>query len=134
MDEQYRYTSGAGIFITFSGNCKKALTLYQTCFGGQLFFENFSQSLPGYPERPVVIGSLLSDRIFIQGSDLVQDEGRKIGNHIAIIFACAHNAERKRLTEQLLGCCVPKPVAHEEDQVLIEIVDVFQVRWLLSVK
>src|SRR5690606_39451497 len=35
----------SAVFITFSGNCKKALTHYQSCFGGDLQFELFGKTL-----------------------------------------------------------------------------------------
>ena len=43
-----------GIFITFSGNCKAALTIYQACFGGVLHFKTFDDELDGYHEKPVM--------------------------------------------------------------------------------
>ncbi|MES2419108.1 MAG: glyoxalase, partial [Bacteroidota bacterium] len=91
----------SAVFITFSGNCKKALTFYQTCFGGLLQFELFEKELPGYPEMPVVNGSLVSDRIVIHGSDLIHNEGRKLGNYMAIFLHCKNTAERKTLIEKL---------------------------------
>ncbi|MGY0041025.1 hypothetical protein [Pedobacter sp. NJ-S-72] len=74
------------VFVTFSGNCKKALSFYQSCFGGLLQIETFEKELSGYIEKPVVSGSLVSDRIIIHGSDLVHNEGRKLGNYISIFF------------------------------------------------
>jgi len=43
-----------GIFITFSGNCKAALTICQACFGGVLHFETFDNELDGYHEKPIM--------------------------------------------------------------------------------
>ena len=37
----------SAVFLTFSGNCKKALTFYQACFGGTLQFETFGKELQG---------------------------------------------------------------------------------------
>ena len=80
MDEHNNKVTSA-IFITFSGNCIKALRFYQSCFGGTLQFETFGKELlQEYTEIPVVSGSLVSDGIIIHGSDLVHEEGRKIGN------------------------------------------------------
>ncbi|HET8803720.1 MAG TPA: hypothetical protein VFM72_04015, partial [Aequorivita sp.] len=61
----------SAVFITFSGNCKKALTFYQSCFGGVLQLETFEEELESYNEMPIVSGSLLADGITIHGSDLV---------------------------------------------------------------
>lgn len=121
-----------GIFITFSGNCKKALTFYQTCFGGTLQFETFEKELKGYTEMPVVSGSLVSDRIIIHGSDLVHNEGRKLGNYISIFLHCKNTYDRKALIEKL-ELNKNLFVKNYDDQKLIEVTDAFDVRWVLSV-
>ena len=87
----------SGVFITFAGNCKKALTFYQTCFGGTLQFETFTEELNGYSEMPVISGSLVSDRIIIHGSDLVHNEGRKPGNNISILLHCKDTYDRNEI-------------------------------------
>ena len=124
----------SAVFLTFSGNCKKALTFYQTCFGGTLQFETFGKELQGYTETPVVSGSLVSDRIVIHGSDLVHDEGRKLGNYIAIFLPCKNRQDRKELLEKLEFDQKKLFVTNEDDQNLIEVTDAFDVRWVLSVE
>lgn len=122
----------SAIFVTFSGNCKKALTHYQTCFGGDLQFELFGKTLPGYTEVPVVNGSLVSDRIIIHGSDLVHNEGRTLGNHIAVFLHCKNADDRQALIGKLEGRKTRPLTANQDDQ-LIELTDVFDVRWVLGI-
>lgn len=127
--------SGGGfisaVFITFSGNCKKALTYYQTCFGGALQFDMFEEPLPGYPEVPVVSGSLVSERIVIYGSDLVPSGGRTLGNHMSIFLHCENTAVRQALIVKLLHNS-KYPFA-TPNQKLVDIMDVFEVQWILGV-
>lgn len=123
----------SGIFITFSGNCKKALTLYQTCFGGTLHFETFDKELPGYTEKPVVSGCLVSDKIVIHGSDLVHKEGRKIGNYLSIFLPCKNAEDRKVLIEKLESVHSGLSANNHEEQKLIEVTDAFDVKWVLGV-
>jgi uncharacterized glyoxalase superfamily protein PhnB len=119
----------SAVFLTFSGNCKEALTFYQTCFGGTLRF-NFFEGLKGYAEMPVINGSLISDSIHIHGSDLVHNEGRIPGNHMAIFMQCANMETRKTLLEKLeLNKKFPFTVNDQEK--LIEITDAFDIRWIL---
>lgn len=123
----------SAIFITFSGNCKKALTLYQTLFGGILHFNSFEEKLQGYTEMPVVSGSLISDRIIIHGSDLVHDEGRKLGNYISIFLHCKNPYDRRELIKKL-EFDKKKPLFKDDnDQKLIEVTDAFDVRWVLGI-
>ncbi len=118
-----------GVFITFAGNCKKALTFYQACFGGTLHFETFDEDL-GYKEKPVIRGTLVADNIVIHGSDLVHNEGRKIGNYISVFLPFENAAERRAIIDKL-GSGRNKLSNH--DQPLVEITDAFDVRWILSV-
>ena len=122
-----------GVFITFSGNCKKALSFYQTCFGGLLQFETFEKEVPGYTEMPVVSGSLVSDRVIIHGSDLVPNEGRKLGNYISIFLHCKSTFDRKELIEKLKFGHHNFSLNNYDDQKLIEVTDAFDVRWMLGI-
>lgn len=123
----------SAVFLTFSGNCKKALTFYQTCFGGTLQFKTFGPELQGYADMPVVNGSLVSDRIVIHGSDLVHNEGRKLGNYMAIFLPCKNTQARNSLLEKLNLDNKKLFVPNGDDQKLIEITDAFDVRWVLGV-
>ncbi|RZK58823.1 MAG: glyoxalase [Pedobacter sp.] len=122
----------SAVFLTFSGNCKEALSFYQTCFGGTLQLETFEKELAGFAATPVISGSLVADDIVIHGSDLVHNEGRIIGNYMAIFISCANADVRKALIEKL-ELSNKDALARNEDDQLVEIVDVFDVRWVLSI-
>ena len=122
----------SAVFITFSGNCKKALTFYQACFGGSLQFETFEEDLQGFIEKPVINGILVSDRIILHASDLVHNEGRKIGNYISIFLPCKNTSDRKELMEKL-KLQIGNFSVKEDKQKLIEGTDAFDVRWVLGV-
>jgi PhnB protein len=122
-----------GIFITFAGNCKRALTFYQTCFGGTLHFETFDKELQGYKEKPVISGSLVSDSIVIHGSDLVHNEGRKIGNYLSVFLPFKNEHDRKSIIEKLTSNNKAFSTSNYGEQKLIEVTDAFDVRWVLGV-
>lgn len=123
----------SSIFLTFSGNCKSALTFYQNCFGGQLHFDLFNNVVDDFPEQLVISGYLLADRIIIRGSDLAYDQGRIIGNYMAIYLQCSNFLERGLLKNKLLvGSDKNYPLDNSQTK-LIEVVDQFQVRWILGV-
>lgn len=123
----------SAIFLTFSGNCKEALTFYQACFGGVLQFETLEKELKGYTVSPVVSGSLVADKIIIHGSDLVPDEGRILGNYMAICMHCTDTEARKALIEKLQFNQPDFSSSNDIEEKLIEIVDVYDVRWILYV-
>jgi PhnB protein len=123
---------GSGIFITFSGNCEKALTFYHTCFGGVLHFETFPQELQGFQEAPVILGSLISKDIIIHGSDLVLNEGIKIGNNLSVFLLCKSEIHRKLLIEKLKSDACISRKCHENHK-LVEIIDPYHVNWILGI-
>lgn len=125
--------SVSAVFITFSGNCRNALTFYQTCFGGTLQFETFENELQGYTEIPVVVGSLVSDSIIIHGSDLVHSEGRILGNYMAIFLPCKNTVDRQVLIGKLKLSKKGLFAKKYDDQQLVEVTDAFDVRWVLGV-
>ncbi|MCJ0743782.1 VOC family protein [Pedobacter montanisoli] len=122
----------SAVFLTFSGNCKEALTFYQSCFGGTLRLETFEKGLQGYAEMPIVSASLVAESIVIHGSDLVHNEGRIPGNHMAIFIQCIDVKVRRALIQKLE---FNKKILFEGNynEKLIEITDVFDVRWVLYV-
>ncbi len=122
----------SGIFITFSGNCRAALTFYQACFGGTLHFEMFDEPLQGYTELPVVSATLISERIAIYGSDLGHNEGRKVGNYLAIFMPCQDITEREELITRLTSRKNKKENFNKQHK-FIEVTDLFNVRWVLGV-
>lgn len=123
----------SAIFITFSGHCKQALKFYQTCFGGLLELDFLENELHGYTEIPIVSGLLVSDRVVIRGSDLVHNEGRKIGNYMAIYIQCADEEERFELIKKLELGKTKRFYSEKSVSELIEITDVFGVRWVLGI-
>ncbi len=120
----------SGVYITFSGNCKRALTFYQSCFGGTIDFEIFETPLEGFSEMPVINGSLVSDSIVIHGSDLVHNEGRRIGNYLSVFLPCKSVEHRRAVAEKLHS---GQSRNSTEDEKLMEVVDKFDVRWVLSI-
>lgn len=122
----------SAFFITFRGDCKKALTLYQTCFGGKLYFDTFDEPIAEIHETPVISGFLIADKLTIYGSDLVHNEGRRMGNNMAIFVYCNNKKERldylKKLDNRL-----PHHSKKYPNQKLIEIVDAFDVRWVFGI-
>lgn len=131
--ERENHKRVSAVFITFSGNCKMALSFYQVCFGGLLQFDTLEEELQGFTEIPVVSGSLISENITIHGSDLVPEEGRRLGNYIAVFLHCKNAQERKVLTEKLEPDKKNPLTRNPDDQKLIEITDSFDVRWVLGI-
>ena len=123
----------SGVFITFSGNCRKALRFYQSCFGGSLHFDRLDKKINGFSELPIVSASLTSPSVVIYGSDLVHDDGRKIGNYLSVFLPCTNLVDRGRLVTKLAAGRQAILGNNETDQ-LVEVTDIFDVRWILGIQ
>jgi PhnB protein len=123
---------GSGIFLTFSGDCRQAFMLYHTCFGGELVIDAYTQNIEGYSVQPVIRAVLHSPKLVIQGSDLVYNEGRRVGNYMAVLIACNSCEERTRYIEQLYDFNHSKDLISSTEP-LVEIVDRFDVRWMFAI-
>lgn len=122
----------SAVFITFSGNCREALAYYQNCFGGILKLDPLQTPLESYVENPIVTGSLISDKIIMHGSDLVHNEGRILGNYMAVFLHCRTADERQTLIEKLEVGKEHPTIVDDKSLKLVEIVDIFEVRWILA--
>lgn len=120
-----------GIFITFSGNCREAFAAYQACFGGELFVKLFEQPIEGFADSPVIRATLQSEKLVLHGSDLVHNEGKRVGNNMAVLVNCTGNDERLVYLQQLQNS-KDTSLSIDEDQPMIEITDRFDVRWIFS--
>ena len=123
---------GSGIFLTFSGDCREAFKLYHTCFGGELVIDAFSQQIEGCSAQPVIRAVLYAPKLVMQGSDLVYNEGRRVGNYMAVLIACNSYEERTRYIEQLYDY-KHTTVLTSSTEPLVEIVDRFDVRWMFAI-
>nr|WP_294990503.1 hypothetical protein [uncultured Sediminibacterium sp.] len=123
---------GSGIFLTFSGDCRQAFMLYHTCFGGELVIDAYTQNIEGYSVQPVIRAVLHSPKLVIQGSDLVYNEGRRVGNYMAVLIACNSCEERTRYIEQLYDYNHSINLTNSTEP-LVEIVDRFDVRWMFAI-
>ncbi|WP_333864332.1 hypothetical protein [Sphingobacterium sp.] len=92
----------------------------------------FDEPLQGYTEVPVVSATLISERIAIYGSDLVHNEGRKVGNYLAVFMPCVDIAEREELIARLTSW-KNKKEDYATQHKFIEVTDLFNVRWVLGV-
>lgn len=127
-------------YLSFTGNCREAMTCYQSCLGGALSLQCFADSpiadqVPAGNQEHILHGRLFADQLVLFGSDA---EGLRVpltpGNSVALCLSCSSEAEITTLFAQLsAGGNVLDPL-----QVLFwggtfgALVDQFGVKWLFS--
>ncbi len=130
MSRSANHILRSAIFVTFPGNCRVALSFYHSCFGGKLLYETLN--VEGIRGTPVVSGSLISDRVIIHGSDMVPEEGRVMGNCISVYLPFKDHRERRSIIAKLQKKSTINWNGYA-DQKLIEILDPFDISWILGI-
>jgi PhnB protein len=87
-------------YLTFSGNCREAMTFYQKCLGGELSFQTVGESplsdkMPQQMKKCILHASLTKDALVLMGSDMVSAKGLIKGNAVSLSLNCCSEAEIK---------------------------------------
>jgi PhnB protein len=80
-------------YITFSGNCREAMSFYQQCLGGELVLQTVGESpmanqWPAHLQHGILHGSLTNKGIVLLGSDMSGPAGVTKGNNISLSLSC----------------------------------------------
>ncbi|MDB5086510.1 MAG: glyoxalase, partial [Mucilaginibacter sp.] len=67
-------------YLTFSGNCREAMTFYQQCLGGELVFQTIGESplsekMPKKMKDFILHATLTKGNLLLIGSDMVPETG-----------------------------------------------------------
>lgn len=85
-------------YLTFSGNCREAMTFYKNCFGGELTFQTIGDSpvadkMPIKMKECILHSTLSKDKLLIVASDIVPGTGLIKGNNVSMILNCTSEPE-----------------------------------------
>lgn len=85
-------------YLTFSGNCREAMTFYRSCLGGELYIQTVNDSpmsgnLPQKMKDCVMHSTLTKGQMVLMGSDMVMDNGLIKGNAVSMLLQC--NSEQE---------------------------------------
>lgn len=93
-------------YLTFAGNCREAMTFYQSCLGGELNFQTIgasplSEKMPEKMKGYILNATLTNGLIRIMATDIVGDEGLIKGNAVALMLNCSTETEIRGCYERL---------------------------------
>ena len=93
-------------YLTFSGNCREAMSFYQECLGGELFFQAIGESplaekMPEHVRNYILHSTLTSGSIALMGSDMVPDKGLIKGNAVSLMLDCDSEEQIRSLYDKL---------------------------------
>jgi PhnB protein len=93
-------------YLTFSGNCREAMTFYHDCLGGELAFQTvgespLSQKMPKQMKDAILHATLTKEALVLQASDMVPQTGLVKGNTISLSLDCSSEEEIKKVYTKL---------------------------------
>ena len=93
-------------YLTFDGNCREAMTFYQKCFGGKLFFQTVGESsiakeMSAEMKYSILHGSLVRGELKLLASDMTPNVGLTRGNTLSIFLECRSAEEIEEYYEKL---------------------------------
>jgi PhnB protein len=126
-------------YLTFQGNCREAMTFYQRCLGGKLFFQTIGESplgkkLPDDMKKYILNATLINGKLNIVASDMVPENGLLKGNSVSLLLCCSTPAEACEYFAKLsVGGRITDPLVHTFwGSWFGALVDKFGNNWLLS--
>jgi len=97
---------GATPYLIFDGNCREAMTFYQSCLGGELYTMTFGeaqQNAPPEAKDRLIHARLASGSMALMASDNMPGMDYKQGNNVWINLDCDSDAEVDKVYAAMNG-------------------------------
>ncbi|MBB2144312.1 VOC family protein [Pedobacter sp. LMG 31464] len=126
-------------YLTFNGNCRKAMTFYQHCLGGELKFQTIGETpltdkMTDKMKSYIVQATLTKGDLILIATDLVTDEGLTKGNAVSLLLNCSSEEELNAYYNKLSVGAKATQAAEVNfwDTLFASITDEFGNNWLLN--
>jgi PhnB protein len=126
-------------YLTFSGNCRDAMTFYKECLGGELNFQTvgespLSEKMPKQMKDSILHSTLTKGALVLMGSDIVSEKGLVKGNSVSLSLNCSSEKEIKNCYAKLSeGGSADHPLEDSFWGALFgDLTDKFGNHWLLN--
>lgn len=85
-------------YLTFSGNCRDAMSFYKECLGGELTLQTIGESpladkMPQQMKDCILHSTLTNDAVVLLGSDVAPQSGLIKGNAVSLSLECSSEEE-----------------------------------------
>jgi PhnB protein len=87
-------------YLTFSGNCREAMTFYKDCLGGELTLQTIGESpladkMPLQMKESILHATLTKGDLILMASDMTGEKGLIRGNAVSLMLNCSNEGEIK---------------------------------------
>src|SRR6478609_2151739 len=124
-------------YLTFNGNCREAMTFYQSCLGGELSLQTIGGSpmedqMPNEAKQKILHSSLINNNLVLLASDIVEKGKLVKGNSISLSLNCNSEEEIKLFFSRLSsGGQIAHPLHHFFAGTMGALTDKYEKDWLL---
>lgn len=125
-------------YLRFNGNCREAMTFYQSCLGGELTIQTVGESpaagqMPPSMKDSVIHSVLAKDGFALMASDMTGPEGINNGDSITLAIMGSSKAEIEPIFAKLsAGANVLHPLFEEYFGTFGDLVDKFGIGWMFQ--
>jgi PhnB protein len=125
-------------YLRFNGNCREAMTFYQSCLGGELTIQTVGESpvagqMPPSMKDSVIHSVLAKDGFVLMASDMTGPEGINNGDSITLAIMGSSKAEIEPIFAKLsAGANVLHPLFEEYFGTFGDLVDKFGIGWMFQ--
>jgi PhnB protein len=122
-------------YINFKGNCREAMTFYQSCLGGELNLQVVKESpmaamFPPEFQDGILHASLEGGELTLLGSDMPDDAIGNDGGPVSLMLICAGKAELHATVAKLgANGKIVHPVETFYAGTMGNLIDKFGIRW-----
>lgn len=93
-------------YLNFNGNCREAMTFYQTSLGGVLSFQTIGESpnsekMPKKMKESILHSTLTKGNLVLMATDMMTENGLIKGNSVSLSLQCNSEEEIKSCYSKL---------------------------------
>ena len=126
-------------YLTFSGNCREAMTFYKECLGGELVLQTIGESpmaeqIPKEMKKCILHSTLKTEGFVIMGSDMTPETGLIKGNAVSLMLNCSSEEDIRTCFNKLaVAGTVKHPLENTFWGALFgDLTDKFGNNWILN--
>jgi PhnB protein len=125
-------------YLSFTGNCREAMTFYRDCLGGQLELQTFaeapmSEGMPAEMREKILHSALNSDTMVLMASDAMQGQPSVAGGAITLCLNTDEAGEFKALFAKLgAGGTITQPMSEEFFGWYGALTDRYGINWMFQ--
>ena len=125
-------------YLSFTGNCREAMTFYQGCLGGQLWVQTFGEApmaegMPAEMREQILHSALNSDTLVLMASDSMGGQTPTPGGSITLCINTDEADELNALFDKLsVGATVTQPLNEEFFGWYGALTDRYGINWMFQ--